>query len=178
MKNVTRLSRFMCVFTWAVLIMVPVVVAVFWWRIEALPSNTVSHNLPIHYYVPSYSPLVKLLGFIISLLPASIVMFAVYQLNQFFQRCKAGVIFSVANVKTLNYLGYCMLAWVPIGWLYDGLISLLLSSNKLAFDNEWIVEVTLKHGDIFTLLCAGTLIITAFILKEAADIYQDHQLVI
>ncbi|MBN1683980.1 MAG: DUF2975 domain-containing protein [Gammaproteobacteria bacterium] len=120
--------------------------------------------------------LTRILAFFASLIPTGIFMYGLHQLIKLFRNYQKGKIFELKNVNYYRKLGYALLAWVLGGFLYDALISFILT-----FQNPHahrIIAIGINSGRIVSLFASGIIILIAWVMKEAYLIHEDGALVI
>ncbi len=126
---------------------------------------------PITFNVAS-----RVLGFIVTFIPAGIMMYGAHQMVKLFRNYEQGNIFVYNNVTRYRKLGYTLFAWVFAGFVYDALISLALT-----FQNQpghRLISLSMNAPDIAALIAGGVIILIAWVMKEAYRLSKDQSLVI
>lgn len=174
MENITRTSRILYRLFWALFYALPVLTAAFWAFADSLPLSLLQSFLPIYHINPEFTGFkVKVLAFVISLLPISVAMYGTKQFINFFECCMQAEIFTRSNVKLFKRVGTALVVWVVATWIFDVFISLLLSSHN--FTLEPSVEVVLSHSDVITVLCASIIFLIGWIFDEALKLSEESE---
>ena len=105
----------------------------------------------------------RIIAFLVSMLPCSIILYGIGQLIILFKEYEKGIIFTVKNVKIYKKLAYSLYVWVVAGILYDILISLVLSFNNPP--GHRFITISFQGLDIVTILI-GTIVFNDFLCYE------------
>ncbi|MHA7841487.1 MAG: DUF2975 domain-containing protein [Gammaproteobacteria bacterium] len=152
----------------------PLLYGAYWYYVDRLPRNIVFHNLPlglrahpIHFTWVSQS-----FALLASILPASILMFAFYNLVALFRHYEQGNIFHEDNVRRYRRLGYALFAWVIAGLLYGAFVSFVLTAAN--GPGQRVIALDIGTKDITTLIVGGIIILIAWVMEEAHRLSEEN----
>lgn len=118
----------------------------------------------------------KIIGFLISLIPLSAQLLNLYFLIQLFRLYEKGIIFSLANVKYLSYIGYALLSIEIINPIYQALISIAMTwSNP---PGHRMISISLSGINIAMVLVAILIILISWIMAEGYRLQEEQKLTI
>lgn len=172
-SRIQKTSRMLYLLYSALLFIIPLAVAFYWIAFNGsdLPLPRVVERLDLHSSVP-YPASTLLLGFLVTLIPASVLMFGALQLRKLFRLYSTGEFFSRANSNCLRNLSIALLAWSPARMLFDALISVLLTSSNPA--GQRFVTVSLEEIELTALLLGLNFLVVAWVMGEACKLQEDH----
>lgn len=111
-------------------------------------------------------------GFIVSCLPCGLLLYAVYQLRQLFGLYRDGQVFTSKNCKYLRHLGYAMLAWLPIGLLFDTMLSVAVTLQNPP--GQHYLSVSLHTMDVVVFMIGAVFVVLAWVMGEGARIAEEQ----
>jgi len=111
-------------------------------------------------------------AFLASILPCSILMYALRLLIALFRRYEQADILSVSTVSYYQKLGYVFFYWAMALFFYRGLISVALSFNNPP--GERILVLSFGGIDLMIILCGFVVLIISWVMKEAQKIADEH----
>ena len=108
--SVTRISRIMRPLSLALMIAVPLAVALVWWKFDFLVRE-----LPGMSHLPIQTERIgtgtRLLGFAVHMVPAGIAVYGFHQLHRLFELYAAGEVFTMECVTRLSRFAHALLAY-------------------------------------------------------------------
>ena len=130
MEKIKKISRRFRVLFQIIFYLTPIGVLGFW-LVFKTPYDFFSQlgissafllNTPVTIHNYTRAP-----AFIVTMLPAGIMMYGLRQLIKLFKNYELGQIFTLDNVNYYRKLGYTLFAWVFAGVIYSMLISFIIS---------------------------------------------------
>ncbi len=157
----------------ALLVVIPLAVALAWRFIDQIPLTQL--NLPVKPD-PGHPPIVWVLGFLVSMIPAGVVMYAVGRLRRLFGLYARGVIFGPANVACYRRLGWASLVWAGAEFLSRPLHGLVLTWFNPPGQRLLVLGL---DGNILLGLFAGAAVLTvAWVMEEGRRIEEEQALIV
>lgn len=187
MQKIKRVSSFFRAFFFAIFIIYPVLLTVFWIHAPT-PIAIGPHALGIYLnFIPdvvtsydwystlhSLLPLHKFLGFLISFIPLIITELTLYFLIKLFGLYKKAEIFSLQNVIYIRRVGYTLLIGQLLNPFYQALMTLNLSWNL----HPKYMAMSLSDTNIGIFLTALLVILISWIMAEGCRLREEQQLTI
>ena len=178
MDKIARVSKKFRVLFQVLFYLIPILVLWFWVVVHSpydlfSPLGFTSHLVsgPI-----TVNALTRILGFLVSTLPYSIMMYCLYQLIQIFKNYEKGQIFVLNNVNCYRKLGYALFAKVVAGMIYDPLISIIMTFQNPP--HHRLISISFSGADFATLLTGGVILLISWVMKEAHNISTEQELTI
>ena len=122
------------------------------------------------------SPITRLFGFIVSMIPCTVIFYGLNQLIKLFNNYQKGEVFTLLNVNIYKKLAYSLYAWIIAGIIYDALISLVLSFNNPP--GHRVIMISFQTPDIVALIAGTIVLIISYVMHEALNISEDNKLTI
>ena len=179
--KIERLSRalrfiFMSFFT-----LIPIIAVLFWVFFDEVRSfeymndiNGVSlAGLPIPSPTP---PIIKALGFAVSLIPTGIDMAVMFFLARLFGLYAKGKIFTGENVRYIKKIGVTLLIGQALSPVYQALLSAALTCQNPA--GERMIRIGFSDANITSVTTALVVIVAAWIMDEGRKINEEQALTI
>ncbi len=105
----------------------------------------------------------------------AIAMILIYGLNlliQLFKNYQRNEVFNQENSILISKLGRVIFFWVIGGFIYSGVMSVILSFNNPP--GTRVLQLTFTGVDAFTLFVGVIVLIISWVMKEASDIAYEH----
>lgn len=112
----------------------------------------------------------------LSLIPLSVSLFALFNLQRLFGFYADGKFFDLANVRCFRNMGWALVAIVPIDILFKSALSVLLSMDQPA--GERMLAISIASDDVGIAVIGAVIIIVSWVMAEAADISQKNSAII
>ncbi len=112
----------------------------------------------------------------LSIIPLSVSLFALYNLQRLFGLYAAGKFFALENVRCFRNMGWALVAVVPLDILFNSALSVLLSLDQPA--GERMLAISISSDDIGIAIIGAVIIIVSWIMAEAADLSQENAAII
>jgi hypothetical protein len=152
--------------------LIPALLILFWaninWLIPYVPPM-----FPIEPEVP-LSILVLVLGFCVSMITGGLSMIIALKLARLFQLYEQGKIFTIQHVTLFKHLGLLLLSLVPARVISQSLFSIVLSFET----QQGKVTVSFSSDEVTSLLIGGVVLLISWVMEEAQQLQNDHDLTI
>jgi hypothetical protein len=169
-KKASRRLRGMClILFW----FTPVAVALGWIFIEYIPLSQL--NLPIPPN-PDHPMIVRFWGFLISMLPAGVAMYALWKLRRLFGLYALGMIFEAGNVECYRALGRAAVYWVIAQF-----ISIPLHGIALSWFNppgQRLLVLSMDSEMLAGLFIGAATLTIAWVMDEGRKINEEQALIV
>ncbi len=118
------------------------------------------------------SPLIKFLGFLLSLVPTSIYVIALAFLVKLFKHFENFEIFTEESVKCIRKLGFCILLNQLLYPVYIALYSLTLTITNPP--GQRMIAVAFGGQQLSLLVIGCTIILISWIMEEGCKLKEDQ----
>lgn len=118
----------------------------------------------------------RIFAIIVSLIPISIVSYALIALIRLFKFYEKGNIFSVETVSQYKKLGKALIFWFFGIMIYDALISLVLTMNNPV--GHRVISITIGGIDILAIIAGSVVLIISSVMQQAQEIADENSLTI
>ncbi len=118
------------------------------------------------------SPMIKFLGFLVSLIPTGFNVLALAFLVKLFKHFEKFEIFSRKSVQCIRKLGFCLVINQAIYPLYCALFSLTLTINNP--EGQRMIAVGFGAEQISLLLIGCTIILISWIMDEGRKLQEEQ----
>lgn len=155
------------------LAIIPLAVALYW-----LSFNSIDWSLPRVIEDLNTQPLkpvtaaTLLIGFAVTMLPASLLMYGFSQLRKLFRLYSLGNIFTTANCICLRNLSIALLAWTPVRMLFDALISVALTISNPP--GQRFLSISIEERELTTLFLGFIFLVVAWVMGEACRLQDEN----
>ena len=170
MQRIQRVSeRFQRLFT-VLTAAIPLLTLLYWVFFNYLPLGLIT-QLP----VPIQSSLVlevRLLAFLISLIPVSVAIYGLVNLKRLFRLYEQAIVFSQQNVLYFRRIGYTLMYWVLANQIFVALISVVLTINNPP--GERMLVAQLGISDIGSLIIGGVVVLVSWVMNEASKMEREQ----
>jgi hypothetical protein len=182
MNKIKRVSLFFRLLFQIMFVVLPLLLIVAWVVApSAINLFGLDINLfPAHSY-PILHPLsvtTKVLGFLISMIPAGAGLFVLYFLIKLFSLYEKGEIFSILNVTYIRNVGYTLLIGQLVNPFYDAFMSLALTWGNPPHQGLRFVTITVDGTNVGIFLTALLVILISWIMAEGYKLREEQQLTI
>lgn len=169
-KRIQRVSgKFRLLFT-VLIFFIPVVTLMYWLFFNYLPVGFTT-ELPV--VVSQALPLKTLmLAFLVSLIPASVAIYGIFNLKELFRLYEKAIVFSERNVNCFRSLGYTLIYWVIANLIFVMLISVVLTFNNSPGDRMMVAQFGIT--DIGTLIIGAVVVLVSWVMKEASKLENEQ----
>jgi len=169
-KNLHLLLSFLVV-------MIPLYYVCYWVFINYLPETLINVNIHPVRLIPNELPVkLQVIGFIISLLPLSALIYVVLNIRKLFSFYKEGVIFSFEHVSLFKKTAKAIVFWVLLSISYESAKSVIFSAGNPP--GSRVIKVGFSSAEITTLLVGGIVLIIAWVMDEGRILNEEHKLTV
>ncbi|QIR06405.1 DUF2975 domain-containing protein [Salinivibrio costicola] len=134
-------------------------------------SNTISV-----YTHLDLSTKTRILAMASSIIPLSVLLYGIQTLVKLFRSYEKGIIFSVETANAYHKLGCSFLLWILVDFVYDGLISVIISFNNPA--GERIISFSFGAINLMAILCGFIILTIGWVMREAQYISEESKYII
>ena len=85
---------------------------------------------------------------------------------------REGQIFTPKNCACLRHLGYAMLAWLPLGMVFDAMLSVAVTMNNPP--GQRYLAVGLHTMDVVVFLIGAVFVVLAWVMGEGARLAEEQ----
>lgn len=170
MSGIQLFSKKMSILFQVFFILTPIFTIVFWFYPEQALLFGIN-PFPIPQGKVTFNTLSKILGFSISLIPATIVMILFYRLSTLFKNYQMGKVFSQENVFCYKKLGKFLFLLSCVNFLCTGLMSVALSFQNPA--GERFLSLSFGMPQILPIIIGLVIIGISYVMEEASRLEED-----
>ena len=156
LTRIRRLSRYMAFFTTLLLVLIPLTLALVWIYIDAL-IPMMGNLAPADLRSDTLTPLTRLLGFLISMIPAGVTLYGLIQLRCLFKHYQQGQIFTAYALTRLRKFAWSLMLCALLRPLTGAALSVLLSINNPP--GQRVLALNISSDDIALLFISGVFIV-------------------
>ena len=171
LARIRRLSRKMEYFTSILLLATPLLLAFIWLYLDSwIPM--LADLTPEAIRLEALTPWTRLLGFLISMIPAAVMMYGLLQMRALFKQYQRGQIFTGQALLRLRKFAWTLLLSSALKPLIGAVLSVLLSLSNPP--GQRMLVLTLSSNDIAMLFISGVFIVIAWIMAEGVRLADDN----
>jgi len=135
---------------------------------QAIPSIESAHIPPL----ARMDSTIKLLGFLISLIPTTFNSYAFLLLARLFAKFERMEFFSQSSVKCIHNIGFCLLLNQLIYPVYIGMMSLALTfTNPPGMRN---ISIAFGSPQLHLTVIALAILLVSWVMEEGRKIHDEH----
>lgn len=169
-QTASRRLRVLCTILMAA---TPVAIAFSWRFINQMPVSQL--NLPV-VPNPEHPGVVYFLGFLVSMIPGGVAMYALYQLRALFGLYAEGIIFTLANVRRYRRMGWAAIAYAAASFLSQPLHGLVLSWYNPP--GQRLLVLSLNSNVVATIFVGAAVLTIAWVMEEGRRIDEEQALIV
>lgn len=143
------------------------------------PSHVELYVLPqlgVPKMIASLDGWTRLSGFLASMLPVSVLLFALYQAFELFYGYRLGRIFTFQAPTRLRRIGFCMVALGLLRPLTHTALALILTAN--APPGQRMLSIALSLDDYMIAFFGGLVLAISHVMVAATKLAEDHSKII
>ena len=161
----------------SLVVIIPLYYISYWALINYLPETLININIPPTPVSPNeLSIKSQLIGFIVSLLPLSALLYVIINIRKLFSFYKEGVIFSFEHVSLFKKTAKALVLWVVLSIIYESAKSVIFSSGNPP--GSRVLKVGFSSAEITTLLVGGIVFIIAWVMDEGRILSEEYELTV
>lgn len=130
-------------------------------------------DLPMHFEMKDLDAWTRFWGCVVSMIPATISMLCFRELKHLFMLYEQANIFTIKNVKCYKKLGILYFLSILIGFVYQALLSAVLTWHHLIAGKHQIV-INFGTADLHTILIGSLLLVLAWIMSEGVALADEQ----
>ncbi len=177
LPRIMRFSRNFHRFTSALLVAIPVYYVIYWAFINVLPKTLVTINMSSTGLLKNSLPVeLQLLGFAVSLLPLSALIYGLFNIRKLFSFYREGVIFTFAHVMIFRNTARALIGWTVLSILYESVKSVLFTMGNPP--GQRVLSVTFGSPEMTTLVVAGIVFVIAWVMDEGRILSEEQKLTV
>lgn len=182
MKNAARIqlaSRRLRYILTGVTILIPISMALIWVLFNDFPAEARGRMIPYDIYGALLQPLplsTRLLAFVVSMIPAGVMIWGLFILMRLFRLYEQGEIFRMSNVRCFRQLSRVLIWFFFAGIATQPLLSLALTIQNPA--GQRMLTFGLESGDLTALLLGGILAVISWVMEEGCQLQEDQDLTV
>lgn len=177
LPKIKKLSRNFYLFFSALLVVIPLYYLIYWVFINSLPATLITKNVAAAPLISTpLSIQVQVIGFGVSLLPLSALIYGLLNIRKLFSFYKKGDIFSFAHVSIFKKTSKALIWWVFLSILYESAKSVLFTLSNPP--GQRLLSVGFGSPEITTLVVAGIVFIIARVMDEGRILSEEQRLTV
>ena len=163
---------------WIGIVLIPVVVASVWILGDHVffQSGEPTHYLIPHGYALRDAPIslsVRTFGFLASMVPNALLLFALWQLKHLFQQFKSLRFFTLEAAQSLQKFAVAVLLYAVIYPLSSGLLSLATSINNPP--GYRVISITAGDSQVFAIFLGLVILVVSWVMGEAEMLVDENR---
>ncbi|MEQ1695095.1 MAG: DUF2975 domain-containing protein [Hyphomicrobiaceae bacterium] len=173
--NLQCLAATMCFVTAIGGALAELVLAWVWFWPSTVETLVVPHlGLPIASV--SLDGTTRLMGFLASMVPLGVLLYALHQAYQLFDRYRLGEVFSPEAPVRLRRIGFCMIALGVLRPLTNTALGLILTAHALP--GQRILAIAISLDDYMIAAFGGLVLAIGHVMVAAASMADEHSKII
>jgi hypothetical protein len=174
-KDLRRLAAVMCVVVALGGALAELVVAWVWLSPQLVESFVVPH-LGLSPGALALDGSTRLFGFLVSMIPLSVLFYALHQAYELFDSFRLGNVFTDSAGVHLRRIGLCMIGLALLRPATGTMLGLLLTADRLPGARELVIGISID--DYLIALFGGLILAIAHVMAEAARLSDEHRQII
>ncbi len=171
-RKIRRVSSIMSVLCVIGMIGLPLSLAIGWSSPEIFSNSLPGFENPWNAFA-SLSPTERVLGFLVSMIPAGVMIFGLAGLRHLFRLYEAGDIFSVGSARYLKRFAISVMLQAILRPLAGTLHTVIFTFNNAP--GEKMLAVSFGDGEFAAVLLGGLLLVIGWIIGEGAKIAAENR---
>ena len=180
MDNLSKIKKFSKHFHLLLsflLVAIPLINIGFWSLINYLPETLININTAGSPITPNKLTVqLQMIGFIVSLLPLSALLYCVTNIRKLFSFYSEGVIFSFVHVNLFKKTAIGLMLWVVFKIIYDSAVSVIFTFGNPP--GQRLLKVGFSSGEITALFVGGIIFVIAWVMDEGRILNEEKELTI
>lgn len=171
LNRIRRAGRVMSGLCSAIIVALPLGLAFIWTNLEALGPEMIGLSVPeVRFETLTTGTLV--LGFVVSMIPALVLIYGLIQLRRLFGLYGQGLIFSQRHAIYLRRFALASILSVAVQVVASSLVSVLLTINNPPGSRYLTISIT--SDQLGTVFLGSVLLVIAWIMVEGSKIAEDN----
>lgn len=171
-KRIQRISRVMSALCVIGMVGLPISLALAWGYPQLLGGAY--PELESQWGPPDSLPaVIRVLGFLVSMIPAGLLIYGMAQLRRLFRRYEAGEIFSAVSARCLKLFAIAVMLQAVLCPLAGAAHSVIVTFNNPP--GEKMLTIGFGSGEYAAMLLGGLLLVIAWIMGEGARMADENR---
>lgn len=180
MDNISKIKRVSRIFYHLITLLI-IAVAVFdivyWMFLNSLPEWLITVNSkPAPLVINHLSPYMLFIGFLVSLLPVSMLLYGLYNIRKLFLYYSMSIIFSEAHTGIFRKVAKAFMTLVFFSMIYESAKSVIFSFGNPP--GSRVLEIGFSSNDLFMLLMSGIIWVISWVVDEGRVISEENKLTV
>ncbi len=142
-----------------------------------IPFEVIGLSKLIHHSIlGEITPLMRFLGFLVSLIPTTLQIVIYWQLKNLFSLYRHQQFFAAQNVLCIRWIALALLIKEALSPVYEMLMSLALTMNNPP--GQRMISISFGSNNIEIIVTALVILVIAWIMDEARKLEEDKRLTI
>lgn len=150
---------------------IPLFTAFYWIYFKSLSHAGLSPDLPVIRRDVVTNASTRYMAFIVSMIPASIMMYGVHHILLLLKNFEQGRLFHPANAPRITKIGVTVLTLVVFGLIYDALISFVITFHNPP--GHHYIAFSLGMSDFTALILGGLTLLFGQVMRVACERLDD-----
>lgn len=172
--RIRRISRAFDILCTALMGLVPLGLAAYWLLLNDLPHSMYA-PLPTAPSAPLGTGL-RLLGFLVTMIPCGVLLYALTRLRRLFALYRKGIIFDRQNVACYRDLGKALLCWSGAAFLQTPLLSMILTLPNPP--GTRLLMLGVGSGELDCLFLGGLVLLISWVMDEGRRLDEEQALTV
>ncbi|MCG8509412.1 MAG: DUF2975 domain-containing protein [Rhodospirillales bacterium] len=184
MNNLSRVQRISRILKWVCTLSIPaipILLAVMWatwdwWQSVGAAATGIrlwGGEIKTPDPLPGYS---LILGYLASMLPGGLAVFAMWQLRSLFALYCRGQIFSIENSRHLRRFALAVLGMTLVGPLSETLTILAVTFGNPP--GQRLLSISISSSQLVTLLVGAVFLVIAWVMEEGRELAEDQATIV
>lgn len=171
LSRIRRVSRLMQRVCSAILVAVPLILALVWSNFESLaPLSEAFDKIPVQ--PDNLTWITLLLGFLISLAGAAIVLYGVARLRRLFRLYGEGQVFTHETACCIRGFALAIMLYAASSPVVGGLLSVVLTMGNPP--GERALVISFSSHELALLFLGGCLLVISWVMAESSRLADDN----
>ena len=177
LSRITKFSKNIYLFLSFLLVVIPLYYVSYWLFINYLPESFINVNIHPTPLIPNELPIkLQIIGFFISLLPFSALIYVITNIRKLFSFYKEGMIFSFEHVSLFKQTAKALVLWAIFSIIYESAKSVIFSVGNAP--GSRVLKVGLSSAEITTFVIGGIVFIIAWVMDEGRILNEEKELTV
>lgn len=175
--RIKKLSRIFHFLTTLFIFFLPIYYIMYWIFINSTNSVLITINTdPLPMVDNHLSFKLQIIGYLVSLLPLSSLIYGLINVRKLFSFYINGFIFSYSHVTIFKKISISLLGWVLFSIFYESVKSTLFSMGNPP--GQRVISIGFSTSEITTLVVAGFVFVIAWVMDEGRILAEEQQLTV
>jgi len=177
LSKIKKISKIFYLLLSSLIIVIPLYYVTYWALINHLPDTLITANTTsVPLIADPLSIKLQIIGFLVSLLPLSALLYGLINIRKLFSFYRAGVIFSFEHVSIFYKTSKALFLWVFLSVLYESAKSIIFSIGNPP--GQRVVSVGFSSSELTTLIVAGIVLVIAWVMEEGRILTEEKELTV